>query len=292
MQALFEWDMCRFEDESIENVVDRLVFEFAPGLDDKSFVVKLIRGVIMKVEKLDLIIGKAAPDWPIQQIAVVDRNILRLGLYELLFGNRTEVPARVAINESIELAKTFGGENSGRFVNGVLGAVYKEMGEPGKYEIPAKRRRPADVPYEKMPIEKLAGTVVYTFEAGKIKLALVYDIFGYWTLCKGHVEMGEDLKTCAAREAKEELGLSVQVEDELGSNEYIASDPELGKIRKQVTYFLAQAPAGSQVVLGEDKSGLVEAGWFELPEIPDLKMYDDIMPMITKAVTILKNKDV
>ena len=73
---------------------------------------------------------RAAPEWPLERIAAIDRNILRLGLTELLFADRAQVPAKVAINEAIELAKTFGSASSGRFVNGVLGAVYIELGEP------------------------------------------------------------------------------------------------------------------------------------------------------------------
>jgi len=86
------------------------------------------------LSQIDQIIEKSAPEWPLDQIAIVDRNVLRIGLFELLFGNREEVPPKVAINEAIELAKTFGGESSGRFVNGVLGTVYREIGEPQKEE--------------------------------------------------------------------------------------------------------------------------------------------------------------
>jgi hypothetical protein len=91
-----------------------------------------------------------APDWPLDRIAPVDRNILRLGLFELLFADRAQVPAKVAINEAIELAKTFGGDSSGRFVNGVLGAVYKELGEPGKEEQGKKKVKLEELPLEKM----------------------------------------------------------------------------------------------------------------------------------------------
>ena len=93
-----------------------------------------------KRDKIDTIIAKAAPEWPIGQIAMVDRNILRLGLYELIFGDYDAVPPKVAINEAIELAKSFGGEASGRFVNGVLGTVYREMGEPGKEHPPRQEK--------------------------------------------------------------------------------------------------------------------------------------------------------
>ncbi len=112
--------------------------EFAPGLDDKEFIKNLVSGTITKIDNIDRIIEKAAPQWPIEQIAMVDRAVLRLGIYELLFGNRDEVPPKVAINESIELAKTFGGNASGKFVNGVLGTIYREIGEPGKNDAPKK----------------------------------------------------------------------------------------------------------------------------------------------------------
>ena len=81
---------------------------------------------------IDDIITRAAPDWPLEKIGVVDRNVLRIGLTELLFGDRAQVPPKVAIDEAIELAKSFAGDTSGKFVNGVLGAIYKEMGEPDK----------------------------------------------------------------------------------------------------------------------------------------------------------------
>lgn len=286
MQALFEWDFMSYADSRIAEVVERVVQEFAPGLPDKHFAVDLALSVVKHRPKLDTIIEKAAPDWPLPQIAVVDRNVLRLGLYELLFADKSEVPARVAINEAIELAKTFGGEGSGRFVNGVLGAVYKEMGEPGKDEVPAKKRRPKDVPYEQMPIEKLGGAVIYCREEGELKLALVHDIFGYWTLSKGHLEEAEDEKQGTAREIKEELNLSIEVLEPLGRNEYIASDPERGKIRKQVNYFLAAAKRPSELKLSEN-GGLTEARWFPLSALADLKMYNDILPIVTKAVTYL-----
>lgn len=120
-------------------MVDRNIKEFASGLEDTTFIFQLIDGVMKHLPELDQIIEKAAPQWPLEQIAVVDRNVLRLGLFELLFGNRDEVPPKVAINESIELAKSFGGDSSGKFVNGVLGTVYREIGEPGKDDVPKRK---------------------------------------------------------------------------------------------------------------------------------------------------------
>ena len=126
MQSLYEWD---FSDKkhNLEKIVEKNIREYGPGLEDTGFVWQLISGVVKYLLKIDKIIENVAPEWPINQITIVDRNVLRIGLYELLFGNKKEVPSKVAINESIELAKSFGGESSGKFINGVLGTVYKEI---------------------------------------------------------------------------------------------------------------------------------------------------------------------
>ena len=139
MQSLYEWDFRGRHQEMLSEIIDRNVKEFGPGIEDPTFISNLINGVLEHISELDQIIEKAAPQWPLAQIAIVDRNVLRLGIYELLFGNREEVPPKVAINESIELAKTFGGDASGKFVNGVLGTIYREIGEPGKDDAPKKK---------------------------------------------------------------------------------------------------------------------------------------------------------
>ena len=140
MQSLYEWDFAGKKKDKVEEIISHNVKEFGPGLDD-DFVDSLVRGTVDNIEKIDKVIETAAPEWPIDQITTVDRSILRLGLYELLFGNYQEVPPKVAINESIELAKSFGGESSGRFVNGVLGTVYREMGEPMKDDFSKKDKK-------------------------------------------------------------------------------------------------------------------------------------------------------
>ncbi len=126
MQSFYEWDFCNKKPD-LTKIIERNIKEFGPGLEDQSLIWQITIGVVERIEKLDKIIEKAAPEWPIDQIAIVDRNVLRIGLFELLYGNKEEVPVKVAINEAIELAKTFGGENSGKFINGVLGTVYKEI---------------------------------------------------------------------------------------------------------------------------------------------------------------------
>ncbi len=132
MQSLYEWDFRGKKMEELPGIIERNIKEFASGLEDTTFIQQLVDGTLQHVKEIDKIIEKAAPQWPLEQVAIIDRNVLRVGLYELLFGKRDEVPPKVAINEAIELAKSFGGESSGKFVNGVLGTVYREIGEPGK----------------------------------------------------------------------------------------------------------------------------------------------------------------
>ncbi|HEY4479445.1 MAG TPA: transcription antitermination factor NusB [Candidatus Paceibacterota bacterium] len=286
LQTLFEWDFAGKKDTDAQEILMRNAKEFASGIGDTSFLQHLLGNVLGQREKLDEIITKAAPEWPLEKISVVDRNILRMGLFELLFSDRNEVPAKVAINEAIELAKTFGGENSGRFINGVLGSVYKEIGEPGK-DSPARPRKKV-VDLKDMPIEKLAGAVVYARREEDIFLALVHDIFGHWTLSKGHLNEAEIEKEGVVRVIKEEINLDLEVREELGRNEYIASDPEKGKIRKQVIYFLAESPF-VDIVLAKS-GGLDDARWFKLSDILDLNFYNDILPLVTKAVQILLSR--
>jgi N utilization substance protein B len=132
MQTLYEWDFRRGmnEEKDIEGVLEYVKKEFAMGLDDDEFVRELIDGVAKNWEEINAMIVEYAPEWPLNQITVIDRNVLRLGIFELKFA--PSIPAKVAINEAIELAKNFGGESSGKFVNGVLGAIYKKMAEKGE----------------------------------------------------------------------------------------------------------------------------------------------------------------
>jgi transcription antitermination protein NusB len=132
MQSLYEWDFKGKKKDTVDEILRHNVQEFGPGVEDISFIQYLFSGVLKNQEKIDKLIEKCAPEWPLEQVTIVDRNVLRLGIFELVFGNYEQVPPKVAINEAIELAKTFGGESSGRFVNGVLGTIYREMGEPLK----------------------------------------------------------------------------------------------------------------------------------------------------------------
>ena len=125
MQSLFEWDFNNRADD-LKQIIETHLKEFSEAKQESGFVFELAEGVAGHLEEIDKIVQKHAPEWPMDQIPVVDRNVLRLGVYELMF--LKQVPPKVIINEAVELGKTFGGESSGKFVNGVLGTLYKEIG--------------------------------------------------------------------------------------------------------------------------------------------------------------------
>ena len=125
MQTLYEFDFRLGEDAVVELgvILARNLDEFKNSIDDTNFVEDVVEGVHENVAKIDGVIAPAAPEWPVDQIAKIDKIILRIGVYELII--KRDVPPKVAINEAVELAKTFGGENSSKFVNGVLGTIYR-----------------------------------------------------------------------------------------------------------------------------------------------------------------------
>jgi len=127
LQTLYEQDFRReSEDKSfdLDEVLARNIARYQEMVEDKAFIEALVNGVAKMEDELDRMLQPIAPEWPIDQIARMDRVVLRMGLYELLHGN--DVPPKVVINEAVELAKAFGGENSSKFVNGVLGTVMRQ----------------------------------------------------------------------------------------------------------------------------------------------------------------------
>ncbi len=140
MQTLFEWDFNGQKNELLDTYIQRNCAEFAPGVESCDFAKELIQLVIDNQESIDALITQCAPEWPLDQVAIVDRNVLRIGIAELVYGDYETVPPKVAINEAIELAKNFGSDSSPRFVNGVLGTIYREMGEPMKDDDAQKGR--------------------------------------------------------------------------------------------------------------------------------------------------------
>jgi transcription antitermination protein NusB len=144
MQTLFAWDF-NGRNKNLDEIINENFFNFAPEFDDGGFAKELVSHVFANLEKIDAYISKYAPEWPINQITVVDRNVLRLGIYELVFSEK--IPPKVAINEAIEIAKNFGGESSGKFINGVLGSIYNDMSAEEK----TKREKASSYKHEVSP---------------------------------------------------------------------------------------------------------------------------------------------
>jgi len=147
LQTLYQWDFNGKPHDQLPAMLAHNFHEFAPDFDDSGFAQQLVAGVTANRAAIDQEIVGHAPEWPLEQITNVDRNVLRIGIYELKYDN--DIPAKVAINEAIELAKTFGGESSGKFVNGVLGTIYKEMeaaGAPKIAQANSPAAPPADAP--------------------------------------------------------------------------------------------------------------------------------------------------
>ncbi len=246
---------------------------FEQDEDDAQFTSALLKGIAAKQGEIDAVIERAAPEWPIAKIAIIDRNILRLGLFELLFVGEDGVPPKVALNEAIELAKTFGGESSGRFVNGVLGSVYRDLGSPRRDEKPKVNEK-----------EYFAGIVVCARDGAHVFVALIKDPFDHWTLPKTRYQKGELSDEAALRAAREDLGLeSVTLRAPLGEHEYEAHDPDTSFVTRRVAYYVATAKrAPLHSVAGTSAR---EAAWFSEHELADLEIYNDLKGIIESGLT-------
>jgi N utilization substance protein B len=135
MQTLYQADFNnKLTIKDLNEIIDYQVVDLANNFENRSFVDYLVQNVIENLAVLNQLVEKYAPEWPLDKITIVDRNILRIGVWELVYDD--SIPPKVAINEAIEIAKIFGGETSGKFVNGVLGSLYKPEteGEPVKAE--------------------------------------------------------------------------------------------------------------------------------------------------------------
>jgi len=243
LQSLYQWDFNR-QSEDIGAIVRQNLSDFAPSFEDGGFTEALVRGILKHQKDVDALIVKYAPEWPLDQVTPIDRNILRIGIYEL---EHSEVPPKVAINESIELAKTFGGESSSKFVNGVLGSIYKDMEEHGRrvssggltpsvstIEIGAMHHTPQEV--------SAGGVVYHTREKGDYEFALIQDAIYRWTFPKGKVEQGETLEQAACEEVGEEIGIrDVRVICPLGKIHITVNAPGKPPMPKVVHYFLMEA---------------------------------------------------
>lgn len=278
MQTLYQWDFHGQPLEQLDEYLQHNMSELAPEFDDDGFVARLVHGVRDNLTEVDTLITRYAPEWPLEKITNVDRNILRLGVYELKFNE--DIPAKVAINEAIELAKTFGGDSSGKFVNGVLGAMYKEMvaaGEIKKIDQEIKQK------------EVSAGGVVYRSDGAKLYFVSILDAYDKWTFPKGHVEPGEKLETAAEREIKEETGLkNLELVAPLGEFEITVKRPSTKPVPKTVTYFLFKTTDTELVV--PQTTELKDAKWLTVAEAKEILGYENAQEYFQKALTILQHE--
>lgn len=128
LQTLYEYEFRMFAGDTklkLDAILKRNIARYKKTVDDTPFIERVVKGVIANQDSLDVTLQPIAPEWPIDQIARIDRMILRIGLYELTYG--TDTPSKVVINEAVELAKGFGGENSSKFINGVLGTAHRNL---------------------------------------------------------------------------------------------------------------------------------------------------------------------
>jgi N utilization substance protein B len=274
LQALFEWDF-NGGTENLNELLEHNKKEFAPDFNDANFSANLLNNIVAKVKEIDNLVKKYAPEWPLNQITVIDRNVLRIGIFELKFSN--DIPPKVAINEAIELAKTYGGESSGKFVNGVLGSVFKDMQETGeKKEFETEAAR-----------EHSAGGVVFRKTAENYLFALVLDAYGKWTFPKGHIEEAEDQEKSAMREIQEEIGLgNLTSHGYLGSIDIKVNEPNKRPVPKTVYYYLIETGDTNFTVTKEPE--VKDAKWVNQQEALTLISYENAKEIFKAALKKLK----
>ncbi len=280
LQTMYELDVrgdLSIDRIDLKEIINRNIEELSPDHKDKAYLYDLLDMVLTRLSTINDIIIKAAPEWPIEKISYMDRNILRIGLTELLFADREQVPPKVAIDQAIELSKAFGSETSSKFINGVLGAIYKELGEPDKNSIAKKRNIE----------EELTGVVLYSVDRGDVYIGLVHDLFKHWTICKSHTDSKSNDIENIKKVINKEFGID-QVLDYamVKKGQYIANHPEKGKIIKNVTYYLAKVPHLEPVA--EIGGGLDDAKWWKLSDIGSLKIYKEIGGLLSTCVANIK----
>ncbi|HLD27587.1 MAG TPA: transcription antitermination factor NusB [Patescibacteria group bacterium] len=270
LQSLFQWDF-NDKSENVQKILEYNKEEFAPDFDDQEFSRDLLAGVVKKVQELDRLITKYAPEWPLEQITTVDRNVLRIGIFELKYD--PAIPPKVAINEAIEVAKKYGGESSGKFVNGVLGSVYKDMQAAGEKK--ECETEPAQ--------EFSAGGVVYKKEGAEYKFALILDAYDKWTFPKGHIEPGEDKEKAALREVGEETGLTrAKSCGYLGSIDIKVKEPNKAPVPKTVYYYLMETADQELKITKEPE--VKDAKWADKEEALKIISYENALEIFKAAL--------
>lgn len=259
LQSLYEWDFDREKD--IKEIVIRNISSSGFKVDEE-FCYKVAEGVVKYISEINKIIEKTAPEWPLEQIAAVDRGILRIGVFELIYDN--EVPPKAVINEAVELGKEFGGENSGKFVNGVLGTVYRDSEK-----------------YEEEETVTSAGGIIFRNEDGEIKFLLIKNLYDKWTFPKGKVEEGETWQEAAVREIQEETGISeAEILGEVGEVRFTDKSGDEA-IKKNVHFYLVKTDQKETVV--DPKAHVKEIAWMREEDALNSLGYPNLADLFKKA---------
>lgn len=293
MQTLYEVDTNFSMNINIldaRNILNRNIKEFLPDSKENEFVNNLFTTVMERVVTLDEIITKAAPEWPIEKINIVDRNVLRIGLSEMVFGDKNNVPPKVAIDEAIEVAKEFGGESSSKFVNGVLGAVYKEL----KGDDKSDEDQPKKNLNQNRKEEKRVGVMIFSKLENKDNtenyVLLDSDRFGSYTFVKGEKLGEESDEEFLISYAKEMVNLEIKNTKHFDHNAYISHHPEKGNIHKIVDYYVAVCDFKPVEKIATDEKSKSNYMWININEIEKVKIYKDLKPMLMRAIDEIVSK--
>ncbi len=265
----------------------------ASKVDRPTYIETMYLEIVKKIPLVDQVIERAAPKFPITEMNKVDKCILRIAIYELIFGDHKETPPKAAISEGVELARAFSGFKSRKFINGVLATVYTELGLP---EIPKVDRTPEErlqhkkEREENMPIEEKVGGMIISVNEGVIHTLLVYDMFGFWTFSKGDKQEGETNEEAVARAIKLECGVDIVPTRKIGFHEYVAYYPDRGSVKKQANYFLCVASNMKTPTLDGASNGIRAIRWFSIDDAKDLRMYEDIIKMMNTTVDSIQKE--
>jgi len=264
LQSLYEWDFD--EEKNIEEILERNI-KTSGFKVDKEFCYKIIRGIQKKLKDIDSLIKKTAPEWPLEQIAKIDRAILRIGIFELLFDE--EVPPKAVINEAVELGKEFGGENSGKFINGVLGTIYRSSDK-----------------YQPEEIEINAGAIIFREDQEKELFLLVKDKNDKWDFLQTKIQEEETWQEAIVRKIKKETNIEeAKVISEIGEIKLTDKNTE-PPIKKNICFYLIKTEQ-KEIKLKEGSS-FKELEWMEEKKVLKNLEKENLKNIFKKALQNIK----
>ena len=262
--------------QKIKDSFNRIALSDRPAVVDNAFAINLLTGVSSRLGDIDSIIRKVSEKYPLEGMCAIERNVLRMGIFEILFGKELNTPKRVAINEAVDVAKLFSGDPAGKFVNGILGAIYRELDDDDEPPVPVLKKNQV-------------GALIYRVGIdGEVKFAFINDTFGKWTLSKGTpAEDIDGLKEALKEVIQKELGIEIEIEKEIFTNSFNSYPPE-GKTIKTIKYFLASTT--NKVLMLKETEGIKAAEWFTHEEALKLPFYSDIKDVIIENMDEIVKK--